>query len=209
MRDTETETLWSHITGEGLHGELAGHRMPISNLLQMNASQALALDPETQVAISDRPGRARRAIWKIAFSRLRADNPDARLRRMFRNTLGTEDTRRPRMDLGLGVWSDKARKYYPVETLREHDRTIIDEFDGRTLLVYLDPLTSTPAAIYTDASEASIDGREIRLDNGQVIRSGVLAGADRISVPTDQPQQIFTRWYGFALTFPGPDVYGQ
>ena len=122
---------------------------------------------------------------------------------------GVETLVTPQMEQGLGVWSDQARKYYSIEALREHDRTIIDEFDGRKLLVYLDPLTSTPAALYVDASDAGIDGREIYLDNGLVIRSGALLGPEHVLLPIDKPQQIFTRWYGFALTFPGPDVYGQ
>ena len=54
-QDTETQTLWNHITGEALHGPLAGRRLPVSNLLQMIVKQALAIDPETRVAISSRP----------------------------------------------------------------------------------------------------------------------------------------------------------
>ena len=57
LGDQQTETLWSHMTGEGLYGTHAGYRMPVSNLLQMNVGQALTMDPFMSVAISDHPFR--------------------------------------------------------------------------------------------------------------------------------------------------------
>jgi hypothetical protein len=200
MQDVETKTLWSHITGEALHGALVGTRMPVSNLLQMTAAQALELEPTIEVAISDRPMSGR-------SGGIGPDNPNAALMPMFSETLGAEDTRRERMELGLGLWSDTARKYYPVGTLRERGKAVVDEFDGRTLLVYLDPLTSTPVALFVDAQDATVDGREIRLDRGRSVRDGVLLDADGQPLVVERPQQIFTRWYGFALTFPGPEIF--
>jgi len=204
MQDTETETLWNHITGEGLYGELAGHRMPVSNLLQMNVGQALDMNSDIPVAISDRPIGGRPGGRSIG-----PENANAELMQEFSATIGGEDTRRPRMEMGLGIWTDETGRYYPVPTLRDEGRVLIDEFDGRKLLVYLDPSTSTPAAMFVDASAAEIEGRDIVLDNGQIVRSGVLLGADQKALPTDLPLQLFTRWYGFALTFPGPDIYGE
>ena len=37
------------------------------------------------------------------------------------------------MDLGLGIWTDTTRRYYPVERIREHGEALIDEIDGRQL----------------------------------------------------------------------------
>ena len=55
MQDTETKTLWNHITGEAIYGPLVGHNLgPVRNLLQMNVKQALAMDPKMRIAISDR-----------------------------------------------------------------------------------------------------------------------------------------------------------
>jgi len=202
MQDTETKTLWNHITGEALYGELVGRGLPISNLLQVDVRQALNMDPDVHVAISDRP----------VLGRMRGvgpGGPNAQLMPMFIETLGVEDTRRPRMDMGLGVWSEQTRKYYPVETLRERGKAVIDTIDGKNVLVYLDALTSTPAAVFVEATEARFDGQEIFLDNDRLLRSGVLVGADGQPLPREQPQQIFTRWYGFALTFPDPEIYGE
>jgi len=55
MQDTETKTLWNHITGEALYGDLVGRTLgPVANVLQTNVAQALARDPAARVAISDR-----------------------------------------------------------------------------------------------------------------------------------------------------------
>jgi hypothetical protein len=202
MRDTETGTLWNHITGEALYGELVGRRLPISNLLQMNVRQALEMNPDLPVAISDREIRGLNAMR----------GPDAELSPMFVQTLGTEDERRPRMEMGLGIWSEDgaARRYYPVPVIRENDGAIIDEIGGREVLVYLEPLTSTPAALFVaDASSAEWDGRSLRLDNGQIVRAGHLLNAAEEPQPAERPLQIFTRWYGYAFTFPGAEIYGE
>ena len=128
---------------------------------------------------------------------------------MFIETLGKEDTRRPRMDMGLGIWTSSTRRYYPMELIRKRGEAFIDDVDGRKLLVYIDPDTYTPSALFVDAISAWLDGKEVRLDNGRVVRSGVLfrQGGKRLAL--DQPQQVFTRWYGFSLTFPGTEVFGQ
>lgn len=128
---------------------------------------------------------------------------------MFIETLGEEDTRRPRMEMGLGIWSQTSRRYYPLDVIRDRGEALIDRIDGRTVLVYLDPETYTPVALFVGSSSAQLVDREVRLDGGQVIRSGVLFDARGARLPIERPQQVFTRWYGFALAFPGTDIYGQ
>jgi Protein of unknown function (DUF3179) len=202
MQDTETKTLWNHITGEAVYGELIGRNLPVSNLLQMNVKQALAFDPNIAVAISSRP-------FYGATQRMAPDSRDAALSARFIETLGTEDTRRPRMDMGLGVWSGDVRRYYPMEVIRQRGQAFIDVIDNKKVLIYIDPESSTPAALFVAAKEAKLQGNEIRLDDGTAVRAGLLIGSDGQSKPVERPQQIFTRWYGFALTFPQCEVFGQ
>jgi Protein of unknown function (DUF3179) len=231
MQDRESKTLWNHITGEALYGPMIGRTLgPLTNLLQMTVKQALQMDPKIQIAISDRmyfaggkpfgtaagfgagrglgPGRGAGG-GRGAGPRPAPGSPNAQLSDMFIKTLGTEDTRRPRMDMGLGVWTSAVRRYYPMELLKQRGEAFIDDVDGRKVLVYVEPETSTPAAIFVTATTARIDGNDVRLDDGTVVRAGVLL--DRRGKPqkTERPQQIFTRWYGFALTFPGCEVVGN
>ena len=122
-------------------------------------------------------------------------------------TLGSEDQRRPRMDMGLGVWTDSSQRYYPLETLRSQGNYMVDTVDGRDLLVVLEPLTSTPTAIYWKPGKVELEGREFILSDGYRIQNGQLKTELGEQVNIEQPQQIFTRWYGFALTFPETEVF--
>jgi hypothetical protein len=205
MQDQESKTLWNHISGEALYGPHVGRTLgPVGNLMQMTVQGALEFDPSLQVAISDRPytGRSGRPGQ-------RPPSDNAQLMPMFIETLGEEDTRRPRMDMGLGIWTDETRRYYPMEEIRARDGAFIDRLDGRDVLVYIEARSATPTAIFVDAESATVEGNEVRFDSGAVVRSGVLYDADGNRQERELPQQIFTRWYGYALTFPGAEVFGQ
>lgn len=205
MQDEESKTLWNHITGEALYGPYVGRTLgPVGNLRQMNVQGALELDPAMEVAISDRPYTGRSGVPGRGSL-----GEDAELMPMFVETLGEEDTRRPRMDMGLGIWTDSTRRYYPMEEIRAGDGALIDRLDGRGLLVYIDPRSATPTALFVDSQTATAEGNEIHLDGGAVVRGGVLFDAAGNRQESDLPQQIFTRWYGYSLTFPGAEVYGR
>ncbi len=203
LQDKETETLWNHMTGEAVYGHHAGLRMEVSNLLNMNVEQALALDADMEIAISDR----RYNIVGNTAGVYSPDNKDAELMQQFIVTLGQEDQRRPRMDMGLGIWTNSSQRYYPLETLRNQGNYLVDNIDGRDLLVFLEPLTSTPTAIYWKSDAVKLEGREFILSDGYRIQNAQLTNELGEQVNIEQPQQIFTRWYGFALTFPETEVF--
>ena len=159
MVDRETETIWNHVTGEAVHGPLTGADLATRNLLQMTVGQALAMDTEMRVAISERP---------YVKSRFSPGNPTQTIPDAFIPTLGTEDARRPRMDIGLGVWADGHSRYYPMETLRANGNAFIDTFSGRQVLIYIQPESATPAALFVDAASVVWSQEEVRLDTGVV-----------------------------------------
>lgn len=206
LQDTESKTLWNHITGEALYGPKVGQSLgPIRNLLQTNTQSALAADPSTRIAISERPYFVPGKSGGPAAPRNNL-SPEAKLQEFFVKTIAAEDTRRPRMELGLGLWSRTSSRYYPLSFIREKGRAFIDHFDGRTLLIYIDPDTNAPAASFVKASTAEIKDGTIHLDTGAVLKAGVLSNKKGKPQRTELPQQIFTRWYGFALTFPSCEV---
>ena len=86
---------------------------------------------------------------------------------------------------------------------------MVPTIDGRKVLVFVDPETFTPMAIFVDSKTARLQDKEVRLDKGQVVRSGALFLSRGERRTTERPQYVFTRWYGFSLTFPGTEVYGQ
>jgi len=220
LYDAETHTLWNHITGEAEYGPLVGRTLgPPGNLLQMNVKQALEQDPKTEIAISDRVYFAAGKQFGTSAGGLGpgrgsgqgpgGPNPDAAMADRFRGTLGKEDQRRPRMELGLGVWTATTRRYYPVARIREHGGAFLDQLDRRPVLIYIDRESNTPAALFVKSASAKMQGEDVLLDNGFIVRTSVLLDRDGKRVKMERPQQIFTRWYGFALTFPGSDVFGQ
>ena len=141
MQDRESKTLWNHITGEALYGPHVGRSLgPVGNILQMTVQEALEYDADMQVAISDRPYTGRSGVPGRGTL-----SEDARLMPMFIETLGEEDSRRPRMDMGLGIWTEQTRRYYPMEMIRARG-PFIDEIDGRSALIFIESRSATPTA---------------------------------------------------------------
>ena len=85
----------------------------------MSVSQALALDSDMAVAISG---------LRDDGSRYNDDELDGR----FAGTLGEEDLRRARMDLGVGVWTERTQRFYPVEIIRDKAMRSSTNWTGET-----------------------------------------------------------------------------
>ena len=205
MQDVESKTLWNHITGEALYGPYGGRSLgTVGNMLQMSVEQAMVMHPAVCVAISGQPY----SVGGVGQDRWAPPNSNVRLTPMFADTIGSEDDRLPRMSIGLGIVTDATVRFYPMDLIEERG-ALVDQVDGRRVLLFVDPTTFTPAALFVDASSATLHGKEIRLDTGRVVRTGLLYDASVTRVDAERPLQLFSRWYGFSLTFPGPGLFGQ
>ncbi len=176
MGDNETISYWNHITGECVHGELKGSQLETGMLHYLTAAQTVAAYPEAQIALS-----ATLPLWRRLFARLQrhmAGRGKGFLPPTFSGTMGTADSRRPELEMGLGIWANQTHRYYPLNLIRAHENGLTDELNGRSLHISIDPISHTPTAVYTQA-----DG--------------------------ERPNQLFTRWYGFAYTFPGCEIYAK
>ncbi len=203
LADDETESIWNHITGRAVYGPLKGSTLPVFNLLHMTAEQALDRYPGLSVAISDRPVRGRRGFFAPLAERVPF------LRQGFRSTIVKEDTRLPTMDIGLGVWTESQERYYPMEAVRAAGGALVDDFDGRRLVVYVEPDAYALDAFFTEEQTVSTDGSTVRVGQESVLEGGVLRDASGDRLEMERPLQLFSRWYGFALTFPGTTIYGR
>jgi hypothetical protein len=128
---------------------------------------------------------------------------------MFRSTVDEEDARLPTMDLGMGIWQGEEARYYSYKRVVEEDKAILDTFQGRQTLVFLDPSSYVLSSFHVDADSVWWDDKVLRLSNGQYIEGSVLYDPDETRANAARPLQIFTRWYGFALTFPNAEIYGE
>jgi Protein of unknown function (DUF3179) len=166
--DDETRTYWDHVTGEAVHGALAGRRLETWSLAMTTAGRALAEEPWLPLSRS-RPGLFARAFGRVHMLRLRGRGL---MPPWFHRTMGAGDVRRPAMESGLGVVIDGEARFYPLERLGVEGAT--DVWHGRPLHVAIDPADRFPFAEWEDGT---------------------------------RPFQLFTRWYGFAFTYPGCAVY--
>lgn len=204
MRDEESGTFWDHMTGEAVYGPLVGTSLQVSNLQQTTVAQVLQSDRDAMVALSDRTLRA--------DEDLKLDGLLASIRgglsQFFSGTVEREDDRRPTMDLGLGVWGADEAIYYPYDVILARDNAALDRYSGRGLLVYNDPTSRALAAYFTEAEGFEWDDNVLHLDDGTRIEGGVLLDGNGDKIEGRRPLQVFTRWYGFSLTFPGVPIYG-
>jgi len=206
MYDHESGTHWNHMTGEAVNGPLKGERLPIENVLHTTVGQVLAENPGALLAWSEHPSAIQRSgdgggtLGRL-LSRIRG------VPQMFPATMGEEDDRRDRMEMGIGVWKDDLARYYPMPVVEQMNRALFDQFAGENVLIYYDPAAYSLAAEITDASSATWDEKILRLSNGDRIEDGILYGPDGARKERNRPLQVFTRWYGFSLTFKDPEIF--
>jgi hypothetical protein len=204
MKDEETETYWDHMTGEAVYGPLVGERLDIAPLMQSTVGQVLRTHPDALVTLSD---QAIRTDDDMKVDGLLAGIRE-RLNRMFQSTVEEDDERRPQMDLGLGLWTDQEARYYPMDVIRAEGRALVDTFGGRAVLVYIDPANFVPSALLVEGGDPEWDGDVLRLSDGTYIEDGLAYEASGARSDALRPLQVFTRWYGFSLTFPDTEIYG-
>jgi len=206
MRDEESGTYWDHMTGEAVYGPMVGRSLAVSNLLQTTAKQALTANPDALVALSDQQIRVDGDL-KIEGLLSRVGRT---LNGMFQSTVKAddEDTRLPQMDLGLGLWAGKTARYYPYNAVVGAGKALIDTFQGKRVLVFLDPSAYALTAMNVSSDSFEWDGDVIRLGDGSYVEGGVFFAPGGAQTPVERPLQVFTRWYGFSLTFSEPEIYG-
>ncbi len=205
MRDEESGTYWDHLTGEAVYGPLVGTNLEITSLNYSLAGQVAENEPDALVSLSE---KALRSNDDMELDNL-LQGENRRLSGMFSSTVREEDDRLPTMDLGIGVWRNEHARYFSYDQIVAQGNAIIDGFEDRNLLVFLDPAVQVLSAIYVDADSYSWDAEILRLDNGQYISGSILYDLEGEPLKVSRPLQVFTRWYGFALTFPGTEIYGE
>ena len=86
---------------------------------------------------------------------------------------------------------------------------IVDTFAGERVVVLIDPVNFVLTAFRIGAPSAQWDGDVLRLSDGTYIEDGVLRRSTGDMVEGARPLQVFTRWYGFSLSFPHTEIWGE
>jgi hypothetical protein len=207
LRDEESGTYWDHMTGEAVYGPLVGSTLEVSYLMQSTVAQVLGRDSGALIAISDR-GRAMRTDEQMTLGGL-LGSIGGRLSRLFSSTVEEEDDRRPTMDLGMGIWDGEEARYYPYDRITADGNAVLDNLAGRQVVVYLDPSAYALAAAYIDTDGITWEEKVLRFSDGSYIEGGVFHDTSGERAQIERPRQVFTRWYGFALTFPETEIYDE
>ena len=110
--DDETRTYWNHVTGEAVHGRLRGKQLDSFGIDITSVAAEVARYPDTVLSLSAHPRAVEmleRRPGKIIVNQL-SDG--------FAATIGEEDPRLPRLEMGLGVVDGSEACFYPHERCR-------------------------------------------------------------------------------------------
>jgi hypothetical protein len=207
LRDQEAGSYWDHLTGVCIAGRHCDTRLTrLSNLLHVTAHQVVNMHPDAIVmtatlSAEEEASAVDEDAWRLEHQPEWSDGL-ARL-------LDQEDTRLPRLDMGLGVWAEGVYCYYPSARISAAGGALIDVFDGHRLLVYRMPGSAAPMALFTQAEAVKWEGKTLLLDDGSSVRDGLLYGAGGAVLTPDRPTQVYMRWFGFSSKFPGCTIYGR
>jgi hypothetical protein len=208
IADQETQSFWNHLTGICLHGPLEGLRLPnLGTLLQMVAGAALVAFPQAQIAVLDPLSEKTRA-WTEKTNIAYRLAPEYELPDAYRPSVGPLDGRLPRYDMGLGIWTATTQRYYPMTTLHQRQNALIDQVDGRSVIIVFDADVGLPMAFYLEAAQLEFRGNELILGAETIYHKGLLHHKGQ-PMPLERPNQSAIRWYGFSSLFPNCEIYGQ
>jgi hypothetical protein len=205
LRDQDTGSYWDHIHGAGLHGAMQGKQLErLATMRHMYARDALEAYPNIEIYRSPMDAEDEEDV--VYWEKLRSPaQPEWSTR--VANSVMVEDARRSRFDMGLGIWTAHTARYYPSLIINAADNIVFDTFEGRSLLIYVDPNSSSPDAFFTDAASATWLGERLRLNNRQYVEHGTLYSPEGKQIQVERPQQLFQRWYGFSTLFRGCEIY--
>jgi hypothetical protein len=189
MRDDQTATLWSQLTGEALAGPMVGERLVLVESELTRLSEWASRHPASTAP--DMGDVAVRAI------RPRLPRADA----MWWNSVGASDTRLPLDTLVLGVAAGGASRAYPVD-LGRPEQLVIDQLGGVPLALLSEP-GGSPLA-YDRRRDGVV--LELHLEEGRIVdqqgsawsgRGVALDGPSQGSRLRFVPSQI-VQWYAWA-----------
>jgi len=207
LKDTQTESYWDHITGECIDGKLRGTQLEVIGPLgHGDVVSTLAADPDAQLHLP-RQSWLQRFLGRLLYrmvGRGRGILPPH-----FTATMGEPDTRLARHEVGLGVWHGRRALFYSLAYLRANGGVTAGRLGGQCMIIYLDPASGSPQAIWHTAGGGRVEGDAVVLDDGARIVHGKLHVQGSPPSYPELPRQTLTRWYGFSYTFANVEIVGQ
>ncbi len=218
MLDDATASVWSHLDGAAITGELAGQQMTPLPLQTTTWGDWVAEHPNTTTPdvedtnlawvlgyqdVTGRPFRDRLALGDTEFAN------------SFANTLaGAVDERLPANELVIGVLAGTEARAFAIESPPQ--RAPMQGSVGGVPVVILEDASGTPSLAYhRTLSDGRVldfqrDARAI-VDLGTGSRwtsSGLAVEGELEGVQLTFVTSFLTEWYGWAAFHPETSVYG-
>ena len=203
MWDDATGSVWSHLDGNALEGDLAGGRLTILPLQTTTWSAWVAEHPETTVPVMD-----------TRYTYRRGSIGGARLGGTFLDTLPELDTRLPSNAFVIGVLAGDEAWAFPLERVpagapMQADVgavpvVIFEDAGGILSLAYHRGLTDGRVLDFARSPE----GEVYDLQTGSVWGAGgVAVDGELAGVQLTFVTSFFTEWYGWAAFHPDTLIY--
>ena len=206
MLDEKTASVWSHIDGLAVSGELAGNQLEILPLVTIRWSDWLAQHPETTVTDINTEYSARYRD----VSTLGRDG----LRQGFVDTLEEIDGRLPEAELVIGVLAGSAAMAFPVDQAGSSEPmhasvdgvpvVILESASGEATLAYHRALSDGTVLEFERQDDGIFDTTTKSAWNSTGLAvAGPLEGVQLTFVTS-----FFTEWYGWAAFHPDTSIFG-
>ncbi len=128
FEDTETKTLWNHLTGEALFGHHQDKTLDFIGSLKMTTlGEELKKNPNLPIYISGQK-KFYRSIMRFVIKVILGKNNKNWLPPHFEKTLPKVDNSLPKLTMGLAVKINNTIRFYPQDIIKEDEFT--DFLDG-------------------------------------------------------------------------------
>ena len=203
MVDDRTGTVWSHLDGSAVQGELAGRQLEIRPLQTTTWSAWVEQHPETTLPVVE-TGYEYRPV-RIGGSRLS---------QTFRQSLEEIDARLAENELVIGVLAGDEARAFPIRRVPE-DAPMQDVVGGAPVVI-LEGSDGLPSLAYhralTDGRVLDFERRDGAIYDTQTgsrwNASGLAVEGELVGVQLAYVTSFFTEWYGWAAFHPHSAIYG-
>ena len=123
FEDSETLTLWNHLTGEALWGKLVGNTLNYIGSLTMSTFQEeLRNNPTLKIYISGKK-KLYQLIMRFVIKKILGSHNKNWLPPHFQKTLPPLNNSLPKMTMGLAVKINNTTVFYPIDSIKENVNT--------------------------------------------------------------------------------------
>lgn len=205
MFDDRTGSVWSHLDGRALGGELAGETLDVLPLQTTTWGAWVADHPETTVITRDTGYRYRNTV----------NLANGGLGRTFSDSLDGIDERLPVNELVIGVLVGQQAAAFPVGTIREEvplhaevggvPLVILADIEGEPSLAYHRVLTDGRTLDFERSEDGTLRDTQT---NSRWTSSGLAIEGELAGVQLTFVTSFLSEWYGWAAFHPDTTIEG-